>query len=482
KKKDWDIIRNSFQELGYEIHFRILDAADYGVPQHRERLIMVGVKNNYVDFKFPRPIYGPDSLSKQSYVTAGDAIKDIDDPNEEVPEYGGKYGKLIEEVPPGMNYLHFTEKMGHPEPKFAWRSRFSNFLYKADPSNPIKTLVASQGRYGGPFHWKGRKFSINELKRLQSFPDAYHIEGSWNHASKQIGNSVPPKLAEAIAQSIMHQLFDSNKFKNIDLLNKDDHLSFDKRKGEKAKRTRKKTKENAGVEQLNLFNMNDVSDPFDNVKHSFNLEWYYSTVRKQTNQYLQSNYGHFNVIGTLNNGIYELQVKKNKSQDVSLILNLDFHKPIAKKFVKIKCTLSSDTLWDVPIAWDAINYAIKETTSYDSIEPLYGHFTEPYPMFDLSIETNGIYEKDMAEFLQKISNFSNLKKLHPVNEIRKIFGTNNHLDVIKKLLMHGFDIRVHQTNKTIPLDFYKCCYPFTTSLDSLKFIKWIDIENQRKVN
>ncbi|MFC5714430.1 DNA cytosine methyltransferase, partial [Thalassorhabdus alkalitolerans] len=40
KKKDWDIIRNSFQELGYEIHFRILDAADYGVPQHRERLIM----------------------------------------------------------------------------------------------------------------------------------------------------------------------------------------------------------------------------------------------------------------------------------------------------------------------------------------------------------------------------------------------------------------------------------------------------------
>ena len=63
--------------------------------------------------------------------------------------------------------------MGHPEPRFAWRSRFSDFLYKADPEKPVRTIVAKLGAYSGPFHWKNRKFTLEEFKRLQTFPDNY---------------------------------------------------------------------------------------------------------------------------------------------------------------------------------------------------------------------------------------------------------------------------------------------------------------------
>lgn len=173
KRKDWKIIQHSFAELGYVLSYRVLDAADYGVPQHRERVIMVGHRTK--KFLFPRPTYGLDSVMKVPHVTSGKVLSDLDDPNEVVPPYGGKYGDLLPDIPPGLNYAYYTERMGHPEPRFAWRSRFSGFLYKLDPSKPSKTLVAQQGRYDGPFHWKNRKLTIAELKRIQSFPDSYQL-------------------------------------------------------------------------------------------------------------------------------------------------------------------------------------------------------------------------------------------------------------------------------------------------------------------
>ncbi|MEL5457951.1 DNA cytosine methyltransferase, partial [Serratia ureilytica] len=81
-------------------------------------------------------------------------------------------------VPPGENYLFFTEKRGYPEPIFAYRSRFSDFLYKASPEVPIKTLIASPGKYTGPFHWDNRRFTVREYMRLQGFPDAYKFYGT----------------------------------------------------------------------------------------------------------------------------------------------------------------------------------------------------------------------------------------------------------------------------------------------------------------
>ena len=97
--------------------------------------------------------------------------------------------------------------MGHPNLVFAWRSKFSDFLYKADSYTPIRTIKAQGGQYTGPFHWNNRTFSIAGHKRLQTFPDNYDISGNKQTQLHQIGNSVPPQLARILAMSIRHQVY-----------------------------------------------------------------------------------------------------------------------------------------------------------------------------------------------------------------------------------------------------------------------------------
>lgn len=227
--KAWEKIREAFETAGYHISFRILDAADYGVPQHRERMFIVGTRGE--PYKFPYPTHGPDSLEKIPHVTARDALKHVEEFNvEKLSAVGGRYGHLLEEIPPGLNYSFFTEKMGHPSPLFAWRSKFSDFLYKADPASPVRTLKAQVGQYSGPFHWQNRPFTVAEFKRLQTFPDEYQIAGGRQAAIHQIGNSVPPQLARVLALTILNQVFGVNLPSHLPVMEKYVALSFRKRK------------------------------------------------------------------------------------------------------------------------------------------------------------------------------------------------------------------------------------------------------------
>jgi DNA (cytosine-5)-methyltransferase 1 len=202
----WKEIVSACSALGYQFTADVLDAADYGVPQHRERLILVGFKSD--KFVFPAPTHGPDSTTGRKLVSVADAIADLQDPNEQFhDDLGGLYGHLLPRVPAGLNYSFFTREMGYPEPIFAWRSKFHDFLYKVDPENPCRTIKASPGKFTGPFHWKNRHFTIEELRRLQSFPDEYTLVGTYGKILEQIGNSVPPLLSKVIATSVREQLF-----------------------------------------------------------------------------------------------------------------------------------------------------------------------------------------------------------------------------------------------------------------------------------
>ena len=134
-------------------------------------------------------------------------LEDLDDlasPDEAV---NGKYGHLLAEIPPGGNYLHYTEKLGHPEPLFRWRGRYWTFLLKLDPNRPASTIQSSPGPYVGPFHWSDRRLREIEVKRLQTFPDDYVVVAknrrSWQH---QLGNAVPPRLAEIVARPLAEAL------------------------------------------------------------------------------------------------------------------------------------------------------------------------------------------------------------------------------------------------------------------------------------
>lgn len=241
KGQDWQAIQDAFKNAGYKIYFRILDAADYGVPQHRERLFIVGLKEG--NYLFPYPTHGPDSPGKEPFITAEDALIGVDTSGLIEQGLNGKYGHLLNDIPPGLNYSFYTEEMGHPNPVFSWRSKFSDFLYKADPKMPVRTIKAQGGQYTGPFNWENRKFTVAELKRLQTIPDAYEIVGNRQVCIEQIGNSVPPQLGRILALSILDSVMGVALPFPMRYLPEDKQLGFRKRKRQLTKIYAQKAKE-----------------------------------------------------------------------------------------------------------------------------------------------------------------------------------------------------------------------------------------------
>lgn len=238
----WERIKMAFQKAGYTIYFRILSSSDYGVPQHRERVFIVGLKEG--NYKFPRPTHGEDAPFQIPQLNARNALMGVVSTDKDAPtKVNGRYGGLLAEIPPGLNYSFFTERMGHPRPIFAWRSKFSDFLYKADPMRPVRTIKASGGQYTGPFHWENRPFTISELKRLQTFPEEYELKGNRGTIIKQIGNSVPPQIARILAVSILDQVFGVELPFNIPYLDPKEQLTFRKKKREMATKYHKKARE-----------------------------------------------------------------------------------------------------------------------------------------------------------------------------------------------------------------------------------------------
>lgn len=201
---------------GYEISHRVINAADYGVPQMRERFFVVGMLGR--QFEFPAPTHtkdpksDPPSNSLPRWRTSGEVLCDLDtEENADDTGHfaGGKHHDLLKEIPPGDNYLYFTEKREHPNPVFKWRSRYWSFLLKLSPDLPSWTIQARRSNNMGPFHWRNRILRIEEVKRLQSFPDGWHLSGTIEQQWRQVGNAVPPLLAERLGEALHEQLRES---------------------------------------------------------------------------------------------------------------------------------------------------------------------------------------------------------------------------------------------------------------------------------
>ncbi|EPY7705171.1 MULTISPECIES: DNA cytosine methyltransferase [Bacillus] len=217
----FDLLKERAESLGYHITWDVFNTAEFGVPQTRERFICVGVKKDFGEpFTFPEPThYIPEKYdairdkNKLPWVTCGQALGDLDFdlPEDENMQAGSKHKDLLKEVPPGDNYLYFTEERGYPEPKFKWRSRYWSFLLKLSPDRPSWTIQASFSNNMGPFHWKNRFLRIPEIKRIQTFADDYEILGDFKEQWRQVGNAVPPTFVEAIAKEIKKQYFTKNR-------------------------------------------------------------------------------------------------------------------------------------------------------------------------------------------------------------------------------------------------------------------------------
>lgn len=222
-KAQFERLLKGLGELGYNPQWKVLLAADYGVPQLRRRVFVVGRRDGK-KFEFPEPTHSGWSerdrridTAKIPHVTAAQAFADLPRLVRASPEeiVDGQYGELAAEVPPGQNYLWHTDRYGGRN-HFEWRSRYWTFLLRLDPNRPSTTLQAQPGPWVGPFHWenvttasgdqRARRLRFNEMLRLMSFPDDFKIDGARADVQRQLGNAVPLELGKAVIRALMYQL------------------------------------------------------------------------------------------------------------------------------------------------------------------------------------------------------------------------------------------------------------------------------------
>lgn len=450
--EDFNLICDSFSKIGYKLFWRLLNSSDYGVPQTRERLYLVGLRDDIdIKFKFPRPTHGPDSVSQMDYVTPFSVLSELYDRKEKELPYGGKYGHLLPEIPAGENYRFFTEEMGHPNPRFAWRSKFSGFLYKLPFDEPCRTIVANQSRYDGPFHWNNRKCTIDELKILQGFPQSYIINHSYGTSVKQIGNSVTPPVANYLCKAIMSQL-ESVEYNNLELVDSNFKLTYTRIRGLKSKKTTSKKKFNFGeIKQLNLFD----------VKRSNNYE--YNKIEES---------GNFNKLIEIKDGTCNIDIYKKSKEIVYHKIEIQLYGNIQDHFDKIILKSYLNRKQILTVLWDEIHYIIKELSDYNSLLPLYGHFTEPYPKF--KIIYNSKLNDSISKFQIYICNYKNISKNYELDWIKNYLEVPDPIKFIKKLRTIGYDIRTYNTNQNIPKNEFKICYPFTLPSYEKSYVVWRD--------
>ena len=201
---------NAHTNAQYSLEFESLNAADFGVPQLRERVFVIGARDG-ARFQFPTPAYASsDRLlaegALEPYRTAWDALGDLPtEPNDEDLKVTGKWAGLLPTIPEGRNYLWHTDR-GGGAPLFGWRRRYWSFLLKLSKRLPSWTIQAQPGPATGPFHWRNRKLSSEELGRLQTFPKGLIYDCRRSDVQRLVGNAVPSALAEALAREIAQQL------------------------------------------------------------------------------------------------------------------------------------------------------------------------------------------------------------------------------------------------------------------------------------
>lgn len=232
-----DYVHKALTKLGYKIKGEVLNAAKYGVPQTRERYVLIGVYSPTEDVEIPMP--SPIIDDPRKYITVHEAIKDLEtiEPTTgtmdeiqrriNLPTINSYYRKLVmkdgyrainnhvctatrelslerfEQIEPGKNFHSLPDEL---KSQYENPSRTQNTVYRRlDPNLPSETVV--NVRKSMWIHPKyNRAISAREAARLQSFPDDYIFYGTKDSVYQQIGNAVPPVLGRAVAEVVLELL------------------------------------------------------------------------------------------------------------------------------------------------------------------------------------------------------------------------------------------------------------------------------------
>ena len=197
-----DMIKERFEKIGYDVKMQVLNAADYGVPQKRERVIFIGgydgLPVNFPDQTYRKKTNGTEDLFKsnlQDWITVREAIDDIKDHPEDID-----FNHIFTNC--GKEFLNKIKKTKIGTSVY---EGYRDAYYRSYPDEPSNTVKEN---HGGVFiHYEKNRFMTpRELARLQSFEDDFIFKGSKSQILVQIGNAVPPKLGFEIANTIKEQI------------------------------------------------------------------------------------------------------------------------------------------------------------------------------------------------------------------------------------------------------------------------------------
>ncbi len=233
------ITAGKFGGLKYNVIFQLLNAADFGVPQHRHRVIIVGIRSDLgIEFSFPQPTHTEDALLHAKWVTGDywerhrvaravrptmpaaltkrvDALRDL------MPVMLGQPWRTVRDaisdlprLSPGQTCQKYANHFFNPGAR-------SYAGHDGSPlDEPAKALKA--GDHGVPGgentlrlpNGAVRYFSVRECARIQTFPDDWTFEGSWTESMRQLGNAVPVLLGQVVASRLAEVLRPAAKLSN----------------------------------------------------------------------------------------------------------------------------------------------------------------------------------------------------------------------------------------------------------------------------
>lgn len=197
KQKYFLMVKSRLEDIGYTVFHKILNSAEYGIPQLRERLIFIAIRNDInVKFQFPPSIFGIENNLKK-YTPLSNVIDSL------IPENSKYYfsKRAVEGVKRAKPNMKRALAQDLNKPCLTITSHLAKVSLNS--RDPVLLVDPAKELY--------RRFTPQEAARIQSFPDKFRFLGSEGDAYRQIGNAVPPVLMWHIAKSLITQVFTQHK-------------------------------------------------------------------------------------------------------------------------------------------------------------------------------------------------------------------------------------------------------------------------------
>jgi DNA (cytosine-5)-methyltransferase 1 len=214
KCKAIETIIKDFESIapGYVVKPHLYNFAEYGVPQFRERVLIVGIRiDTGFDFKHPLPTHGEGNT--YPYVTAGKALEgalEVTYNNERI-NCAEKTKRMLDLIPAGGNFTDIPK-----DNELYVKGMISHVYRRINPDEPSKTIIAAGGGGTWGYHYpEPRPLTNRERARLQSFPDDFEFMGNITEVRRQIGNAVPPQGVRLLARRLKSLYQDNYEKKDL---------------------------------------------------------------------------------------------------------------------------------------------------------------------------------------------------------------------------------------------------------------------------